>query len=80
MNSERRWNQSLQRAHEIEAQIQQQRDRRDSSTATREEFADPAADQECVWPDHETDARLGKLVIRTLIRDIIVMSMRTPAK
>ncbi len=70
---ERRWNQSLERVREIEAQIQQHRDRDGSSIApTREEFANLAADLESVWNDPEADARLKKRVIRTLIRDIIV--------
>ena len=70
---ERRWNQSLQRVREIEAQVQQHRDRQGvPAVPTREEFADLAADLESLWNDPETDARLKKRVIRTLIRDIIV--------
>jgi hypothetical protein len=70
---ERRWNQSLQRVQEIEAQIEQHRDRQGPSAApTRDEFAELAADLESLWNDPETDARLKKRVIRTLIRDVIV--------
>jgi hypothetical protein len=70
---ERRWNQSLQRVREIEAQIQQHQDRQGPLTMPRrEEFAELAADLESLWNDAETDARLKKRIIRTLIRDIIV--------
>lgn len=70
---ERRWNQSLQRVREVEAQIQQHRDCQGPPAApTFEEFADLAADLESLWHDGETDARLKKRVIRALIRDIIV--------
>ena len=70
---ERRWNQSLQRVREIEAQIEQHRDRQGPSAApTREEFAELAADLESLWNEPGADARLKKRVIRTLIRDVIV--------
>jgi hypothetical protein len=70
---ERRWNQSLQRVRESEAQIRQHRDRQGPSIApTREEFADLATDLESLWNDPEADARLKKRAIRTLLRDIIV--------
>jgi hypothetical protein len=70
---ERRWNQSLQRVREIEAQMEQHRDRDGPSiTPTREEFAELAADLESLWNEQGADARLKKRVIRTLIRDIIV--------
>jgi len=70
---ERRWNQSLQRVREIEAQIEQHRDRQGPSAApTREEFAELAAGLESLWNEQMADAQLKKRVIRTLIRDIIV--------
>ncbi|NMQ06239.1 recombinase family protein [Candidatus Accumulibacter phosphatis] len=70
---ERRWNQSLQRVHEIESQIRQHRDRQGLATLpTREEFADLAADLESLWHDPGTDERLKKRVIRTLIREVVV--------
>jgi DNA invertase Pin-like site-specific DNA recombinase len=70
---ERRWNQSLQRVHEIESQIRQHRDRQGLATLpTREEFADLAADLESTWHDPGTDERLKKRVIRTLIREVVV--------
>src|SRR5207344_865814 len=58
---------------EIEAQIEQHRDRQSPSAApTREEFAELAADLESLWNEQVADARLKKRVIRTLIRDVIV--------
>jgi DNA invertase Pin-like site-specific DNA recombinase len=70
---ERRWNQALQRVREIESQIQQHTDHQGQSTVpTREEFANLAADLEALWSDAQTDVRLKKRIIRSLIRDIIV--------
>ena len=70
---ERRWNQALQRVREIESQVQQYLDRRgQSAVPTREEFADLAADLELLWHGAETDARLKKRIIRTLIHDVVV--------
>jgi DNA invertase Pin-like site-specific DNA recombinase len=70
---ERRWNQALQRVREIESQIQQHLDHQgQSAVPTREEFADLAADLEALWNDAQTDVRLKKRILRSLIRDIIV--------
>ena len=71
---ERRWNQALLRVREVEAQIAAA----SSASATgshgpqREEFAELAADLEAVWNDEQTDARLKKRILRSLIRDIVV--------
>ncbi len=70
---ERRWNQALQRVREIESQLQHYVDRHSQSNApTREEFAELAADLELLWNSENTDARLKKRIIRTLIRDVVV--------
>lgn len=69
---ERRWNHALQRVQEIERQIHQHVDRHEPVMATREEFAELAGDLETLWHDPETDARLKKRIIRTLIQDIRV--------
>ena len=69
---ERRWNHALQRVREIELQIHQHADLQDHAAPTREEFADLAGDLEALWNDPETDTRLKKRIIRSLIRDIIV--------
>ena len=70
---ERRWNQALQRVREIESQIQQHTDHQGQlAVPTPEEFGDLAADLEALWNDAQTDVRLKKRIIRSLIRDIIV--------
>jgi DNA invertase Pin-like site-specific DNA recombinase len=70
---ERRWNQALLRVREVEAQIEQHHRRQDQTTTpTPEEFEDLATDLEAVWSDEQTDARLKKRILRSLIRDIIV--------
>lgn len=70
---ERRWNQALLRVREVEAQIAQHHQRMEQATTpTAEEFAELAADLEAVWNDEQTDARLKKRVLRSLIRDIVV--------
>jgi hypothetical protein len=70
---ERRWNQALQRVRELESQIQQHLEGHGQfAVPTREDFADLAADLESVWNDPETDVRLKKRIVRTLIRDLIV--------
>jgi hypothetical protein len=70
---ERRWNQALQRVHEIEARIDQHLQReRQIATPTREEFEDLAADLEAVWNDPLADGRLKKRLIRTLIHEVVV--------
>jgi hypothetical protein len=70
---ERRWNQALQRVRAIELQIQQHVGRHHQTTLpTREEFVDLAANLEALWNDPNTDVRLKKRIIRTLIRDVVV--------
>jgi DNA invertase Pin-like site-specific DNA recombinase len=70
---ERRWNQALLRVREVEAQIEQHQRRQDqTSLPTCEEFVDLAANIEALWNDEQTDPRLKKRVLRSLIRDIIV--------
>jgi len=70
---ERRWNQALQRVREVEAQIEQHHQRQgQTTTPTAEEFVELAADLEAIWSDDQTDARLKKRILRSLIRDIIV--------
>ena len=57
----------------VEAQIAQHHQRQEQATTpTAEEFAELAADLEAVWNDEQTDARLKKRVLRSLIRDIVV--------
>jgi DNA invertase Pin-like site-specific DNA recombinase len=70
---ERRWNQALSRVRDIEAQIERHHSRHDRVAApSPDEFHELARNLEAVWSDSETDARLKKRILRTLIRDIIV--------
>lgn len=70
---ERRWNQALARVREVEMQIEQHQRRRDAGAQpTAQDLHDLAADLEEVWNDEQTDARLKKRILRTLIRDIVV--------
>jgi len=45
---------------------------RQVAPATREEFETLAADLEAVWSHPETDARLKKRIVRTLIEEVVV--------
>ena len=71
---ERRWNQALLRVREARSTD------RTASCSVRnrqprpqpEEFAELAGDLEAVWNDEQTDARLKKRILRSLIRDIVV--------
>jgi len=71
---ERRWNQALQRVREVELRIEQHVHRHGNVTAapTREQFEDLATDLEAVWSCSETDVRLKKRILRTLIHEIVV--------
>jgi DNA invertase Pin-like site-specific DNA recombinase len=70
---ERRWNQTLQRVHEIEARIDQHlQGHGQGPTPRREEFEDLAADLEAVWDGPHADGRLKKRVVRTLIHEVVV--------
>jgi Recombinase zinc beta ribbon domain len=67
-----RWNRALQQVREIETRIEQHSESADPCpTATPEEFAGLARQLEAVWNDSETDVRLKKRIIRTLIREVI---------
>ena len=70
---ERRWNQALSRVREIDAQIERHHGHLDRAVApSTQDFHNLAANLEAVWNDPETDARLKKRILRTLIRDIVV--------
>jgi len=70
---ERRWNQTLQRVKELELRIEQHPNLHAKATApTREQFEDLATELEAVWNFCETDVRLKKRIIRTLIHEIAV--------
>ena len=70
---ERRWNQALQRVQEIELRIEQHVQGQGKTTIpTREEFDDLAAKLETVWNCPDTDLRLKKRIVRTLIHEVVV--------
>ena len=71
---EHRWNQALQRVQEVELRIEQHVHRHGKATPppTREQFEDLASELEAVWSCSETDVRLKKRILRTLIHEIIV--------
>ena len=71
---ERRWNQALQRVREVELRIEQHVHRHGNVTAapTREQFEDLASELETVWSCSETDIRLRKRILRTLLHEIVV--------
>ena len=70
---ERRWNQALQRVHEIEERIDQHlQGQQQIAAPTREEFEDLAADLEAVWNGAHADVRLKKRLVRTLIHEVVV--------
>jgi DNA invertase Pin-like site-specific DNA recombinase len=70
---ERRWNQALQRGHDIEARIEQHRHGQPAvPIPTREEFAGLASDLDAVWHGPRADVRLKKRLVRTLIHELIV--------
>jgi hypothetical protein len=70
---ERRWNQALQRVQEIELRIEQHvQGQGKVTTPTREEFEELAATLETVWNCADTDVRLKKRIVRTLIHEVVV--------
>ena len=71
---ERRWNQALQRVREVEASNRAAcpSSRRSYAAPTREQFEDLATELEAVWSCSETDVRLKKRILRTLIHEIVV--------
>jgi len=70
---ERSWNQALQRVQEIERQIEQHvHGQRKTTTATREQFEELASKLETIWNCTDTDIRLKKRIVRTLIHEVVV--------
>jgi len=70
---ERRWNQALQRVDEIEQRIAQHRGASvDATPPTMEEFSALADRLEELWQHPDTDIRLRKRIVRSLINEVIV--------
>lgn len=71
---ERRWNETLMRVRDLEVRIDaEQRTRREQQALpAQESLLELAADLESVWDHPDTDVRLQKRLLRTLIKEIIV--------
>jgi len=69
---ERRWNEALQKVQQLEARVDQAMRVQQPSPATKEEFEALAGDLEAVWSHPDTDARLKKRIVRTLIEEVMV--------
>jgi hypothetical protein len=70
---ERRWNVALQRVRELETRIDQYCERQKDIVAPRlEEFLKLASDLQAVWKNSNSDIRLKKRIVQTLIHEIVV--------
>jgi DNA invertase Pin-like site-specific DNA recombinase len=70
---ERRWNRALEQVSRIEARIaQEELSQRARSLPTEESISGLASQLEVIWQDSETDVRLKKRLLRTLIKEIVV--------
>lgn len=69
---ERRWNQALERVHQLEQRLEEQTNSvADEVPARIEEFQNLAADLEAIWHGRHADVRLKKRIVRTLIHEVI---------
>src|SRR5262249_32652105 len=69
---ERRWDVALARVRELEQRLTREDEARDVSVMpSSDEFADLARELEEVWRSPESDARLKKRIVRTLIEEVI---------
>jgi DNA invertase Pin-like site-specific DNA recombinase len=69
---ERRWNEALQKVQQLETRIEQEVRGRQIASATTAEFETLAGNLEAVWNHPETDARLKKRIVQTLIEEVVV--------
>ena len=69
---ERRWNVAIDRVAELEHRITEERDHHARlKPPSADEFQQLAANFQAVWEDPQTDVRLKKRLVRTLIREIV---------
>jgi len=69
---ESRWNQALKRVVDLQTRIEKHHGSGcENSPASLDEFENLAADLDAVWNNPETDVRLKKRIVRTLIQDVI---------
>ncbi len=69
---ERRWNVALKKVSQLEAKVEQEQNRSQPHPPVPEELGDLGVELERVWNAPETDLRLKKRIIRTLIEEILV--------
>ena len=69
---ERRWNDALRKVQQLETRIEEAVQSGQIAPATRAEFETLAGDLGAVWSHSETDARLKKRIVRTLIEEVVV--------
>jgi DNA invertase Pin-like site-specific DNA recombinase len=70
---ERRWNQALKRVGEVEERIEQERSRpQPAELPSLTELVALAGKLEVLWHHPETDIRLKKRILRTLIEEVLV--------
>jgi DNA invertase Pin-like site-specific DNA recombinase len=69
---EHRWEAALVRVRELERRLATDEDSSDASPASRsDEFANLACDLEEIWRLPDSDARLKKRIVRTLIEEVV---------
>lgn len=68
---ERRWNQALKHVQELERLVVDHRVGESVLPGTVEEFSQLAENLKAVWDDEETDVRLKKQIIRTLVKEVV---------
>lgn len=70
---ERRWNQALERVRELEQRLQEEQRRHQEQTPpSSDSLGALARDLDRVWNDSETDIRLKKRILRTLVEEVVV--------
>lgn len=69
---ERRWNQALARVHEIEQRVAERDQRPSEPPPALADFTALAERLETLWEHPETDSRLKKRIVRSLIHEIVV--------
>jgi DNA invertase Pin-like site-specific DNA recombinase len=69
---EQRWNAALAQVRVFEQRIQEQRiASADEDVASSDEFQDLATELQAIWDSADTDVRLKKRIVRTLIHEVI---------
>lgn len=69
---ERRWNEALSKVQALEARVEQEKRREQPPPPDRGALGSLHADLRRVWEHTETDVRLKKRIIRTLIEEIVI--------